>query len=172
MMTMEARKRQGARALAQAFIALLVFGAGLDPLRSDERSPGAVNPVGKQTLQSLSAISQRPLFAPTRRPFEPEPPAPPPAQAPEPQAPPPNVTLVGVVKDPRELQALLRLGEKDFHVRIGDDLSGWTVSDIGARSLVLTLGARSVSLALFPEKSPSSGSGLGMKRRGGASDNQ
>jgi hypothetical protein len=132
-----------------------------------------VNPVAKETLQNLSATSQRPLFAPTRRPFAPDPPPPPPAEAPAPQPPPPpNVTLVGVVKDANVLQALLRLGEKDLHVKIGDDLSGWTVADIGARSLVLTLGERTVSLNLFPEKPPAVAAGSAMKKRGGAADNQ
>jgi hypothetical protein len=134
--------------------------------------PTLLNPVAKQTLQNLSATSQRPLFAPTRRPFAPDPPPPPRVAESAPESPPPNVTLVGVVKDASALQALLRLGEKDLHVKIGDDLSGWKVAEIGERSLVLTLGARTVSLALFPEKPSAAAPGFAMKRRGGAGDNQ
>jgi hypothetical protein len=123
----------------------------------EQQSQTIANPLAKQSLRSLSATLQRPLFAPSRRPppaeaapiarvEEPAAPLPPPPQ--------PTVVLVGTLIDAQGPQAILRSGNdnKDKRVRVGDDVSGWKIKDIDDRHLTLALDDRTFSVDLFPEK--------------------
>ena len=120
---------------------------------SEQSGPAIMNPLAKQSLQSLTATLQRPLFAPSRKPPPPEPP--PVVRAEEPPPPPqqPTVVLVGTMIDAQGPQAILRSGSdnKDLRVRVGDDLSGWKITDIDEGHLTLALNDRTFSVALFPE---------------------
>jgi hypothetical protein len=107
------------------------------------------NPLAAQSLERLSATVDRPLFSPSRRP-----PPGPVAQAPEPPvppAPPPDLVLSGIVMDGQSARAVVRVGaqKKILHAQIGDNIDGWTVSQIEGRRLVLSLDGRFATYTLF-----------------------
>lgn len=125
--------------------------------------PGAVlaNPLAAQPLDRLSATRERPLFVPSRRPA-----APPPVAvarrvepAPPPPSPPPSVSLLGIVWDDEDAQAIVRPGTSDkvIHVRVGDEIAGWKVTQLDRRQLVLSLEDRSATFELFKSRSASKG---------------
>jgi len=134
-----------------AFCSISIFGAD-----GNAQSPAAsplANPLQTQMLENLSATRDRPLFSPSRRP-----PAPPPApvemvyEPPPPPAPPPalDVTLFGVVLDGDGARAIVRAGTAEMQrVQIGDQIGGWTVSQIEGRQLVLSLDGRVATITLF-----------------------
>jgi hypothetical protein len=124
---------------------------GSRPLEQPNAS--IANPLAKQSLQSLSATLNRPLFAPSRRPPPPEPKAVARSEEPPPPPPQPAIVLVGTMIDALGPQAILRSGgdNKDLRVRVGDDISGWKVKDINESRLTLSLDERIVSVGLFPE---------------------
>jgi hypothetical protein len=107
------------------------------------------NPLAAQFLERLSATVDRPLFSPSRRP-PPEPVAQAP-QPPVPPAPPPALVLSGIVMDGERARAVVRVGaeKKILHAQIGDNIDGWTVSQIEGRRLVLSLDGRFASFTLF-----------------------
>jgi hypothetical protein len=106
-----------------------------------------------QALENLSATRDRPLFSPSRRP--PAPPPPPVEMVYEPPPPPPpppapDVTLFGVVVDGDGARAIIRAGTAEMQrVQIGDEIGGWTVSQIEGRQLVLSLDGRLATFTLF-----------------------
>jgi hypothetical protein len=114
------------------------------------------NPVAQVPLDRLSDTRNRPLFSLSRRPL-----APPdhPAMAPvEHAAPrpslsvsPPGVALFGIVVGAQGARALIATGagERIIGVRPGDDVSGWTVTAITQRRLVLSRAERSATFTLF-----------------------
>jgi general secretion pathway protein N len=115
----------------------------------DSSSVTLSNPLAAQSLERLSATVDRPLFSPSRRP-----PPGPVAQAPEPTAPPPpppDLVLSGIVMDGESARAIVRVGaeKKVVRAQIGDDIGGWTVSQIEGRTLVLSLDGRFVTFTLF-----------------------
>lgn len=117
------------------------------------------NPVARRSLADFPAALQRPLFSPNRRKATTEPPPPPPVaqEPPKPPPAPPAVALIGVIADPEGSQALLRSGgDKTIRVRVGDDVMGWRVAQIDVQQLTLALGDRTVSIALFAQKSANS----------------
>jgi hypothetical protein len=118
--------------------------------------PSAVlsNPIVAQSIDSLSATRERPLFSPTRRPPAPPAAAPPPMvrrAAPAPPPSPPGVVLLGVVIGADTASAFVRSEppDKTLRVGIGDDIGGWKVSQIERRELVLSLGDRSATFKIF-----------------------
>jgi len=115
-----------------------------------------VNPLARQSLEQLSATLTRPLFAASRRKAAPNPTsvAPPRQEPPDPPRSAPNVTLVGIISDPNGSQAVLRSGgsAKDIRTRVGDNVDGWKVTDIGKQNLTLALEDRTVSVVLFTQK--------------------
>ncbi len=123
------------------------------PLAGEGREGGAVHPspLAAQPLDRLSATRERPLFSPTRRP----PPPPPPHVAapapPPPPPPPPDVALFGIVMDGDEAHAVVRASPADkiMRVRVGDDIGGWKVAEIGGRRLVLSLDDRIATFMMF-----------------------
>jgi general secretion pathway protein N len=111
----------------------------------------AANPLARAPFERFSQTRERPLFSATRRPPPPAPVAvtrePPPPPPPEP----PGLILVGVLQDSAGARALVRTSptEKIRVVRMGDELGGWRVAEIGPRRLVLSRDARSNAYALF-----------------------
>jgi hypothetical protein len=112
------------------------------------------NPIVAQSIDSLSATRERPLFSPTRRPPAPPAAAPAPivrraAAAPPPS--PPGVVLLGVVIGADAARAFVRSEppDKTLRVGIGDDIGGWKVSQIERHELVLSLGDRSATFKIF-----------------------
>jgi hypothetical protein len=114
------------------------------------------NPVAEVPLDRLSDTRNRPVFSPSRRP--PAPPAPPDTavhveRAPEPLAlpSPPGVALFGIVVGAQDARAFIATGAANriIGVRAGDDVSGWTVTAITQRDLVLSRAERSATFTLF-----------------------
>jgi hypothetical protein len=114
------------------------------------------NPVAEVPLDRLSGTRNRPLFSPSRRP--PAPPAPAAIAASVERAPqplpllsPPGVALFGIVVGAQGPRAFIGTGEADriIGVRPGDDVSGWTVTAITQRDLVLSRAERSATFTLF-----------------------
>jgi hypothetical protein len=109
------------------------------------------NPLAAHSLDSMSATRERPIFSPSRRP----PPPPPQPIVLFPSAPPPIVppglTLFGVVMEADEALAVVRVAPRNdiVRIRIGEEISGWKVTQIERRKLVLSLGDRSATFALF-----------------------
>ena len=114
------------------------------------------NPVAEVPLDRLSDTRNRPLFSPSRRP--PAPPAPAATAAPAERAPqplpllsPPGVALFGIVVGAQGARAFIATGTAGqiIGVRPGDDVSGWTVTAITQRDLVLSRAERSATFTLF-----------------------
>jgi hypothetical protein len=120
-----------------------------------EAGAALTNPVAALSLEQLSATRERPLFSPSRRPpAPPDAPAPPPQVAeapPPPPAAPPTLTLFGIVAGPEGARAIVRTqaGSEVLRLRVGDTVQGWEVSDIARTELVLRLGDRVETVALF-----------------------
>lgn len=98
-----------------------------------------------------TAMLQRPLFSPTRRP---PPPVKPfvadPIKAVELQAAVPNVFLSGIILGNGHGIALLHRPQDQSAVRVplGGEIDGWTVAEIRPRALVLRQGERSVTVEM------------------------
>jgi general secretion pathway protein N len=138
--------------IAVVVLSCIVSSATRAHAQPSEQTVGTLaNPLEVQPLDRLSATRERPLFSPTRRPTPPPPPPPPPEAAPVAVAPqPPNVQLFGIVMDDQGARAIVRAGsEKVDRVQIGDDIGGWTVSQIEGRRLVLSLDGRFATFTLF-----------------------
>lgn len=99
------------------------------------------NPLASLDKESLGNITERPLFAPTRRPPPaPVPPAATPLAPPQP-APPraPDYTLLGILRDGDRAIALLRHRSEGRSLRVeaGDTIGGWEIAAVGAVSVRL-----------------------------------
>jgi hypothetical protein len=149
------------RAIAAATFAPLVailVGAADEAPSAQVQTEVATTPLASQSLESLSATRERPLFSPTRRP-----PPPPPVivQGPPPPPPPPpapDVALFGIVMDGENARAIIRPGPgaKVTRVGIGDDVGGWKVAQIDGRKLVLMLDGRMATFVMFTTKNANS----------------
>jgi general secretion pathway protein N len=112
-------------------------------------APGETN--GVPSLEDLTATRDRPLFSSTRRP-------PPPPEEPD-EAPPIteakslNFELVGIVRSADAAYAIVRNTESKQETRVprGERFSGWTIDEIGERSVVLSGEAKRVRLRLYDE---------------------
>lgn len=125
--------------------------AGAEAPASPQAGVALANPLAALTMEQLSAIVDRPLFSPNRhraptsaaaRDPEPQTPAPPP---------PPNLVLSGVVMDGEGARVVVLVGpeKKALRAQIGDEIGGWTVTQIEGRKLVLSLGGRIATFTLF-----------------------
>jgi hypothetical protein len=107
------------------------------------------NPLAAHPLEELSQTRDRPLFSATRRAPAPALASVPQIVAPPPPLPPPSVVLIGVVSDGVGARAVVRGGQKTIRAELGQEIEGWTVTQIEPRRLVLSHDGRSVSFALF-----------------------
>jgi hypothetical protein len=108
------------------------------------------NPLAAQSLERLSATVDRPLFSPSRR----RAPTPPVGRDPEPRVPPPpppSLVLSGVVMDGESARVVVLVGaeKRILRAQIGDEIGGWTVSQIEGRKLVLSLDGRFATFTLL-----------------------
>lgn len=128
------------------------------PLRADDAAPAGRaqahaatldNPLAAHSLDELTATRDRPLFTRGRRPPAVAHAAP--AVAAPPPAPPPQLALFGIVVEAGEASAVVRgaPSEKVMHVRVGDQVDGWEVSQIAERQIVLSQDDRSVTFTMF-----------------------
>jgi hypothetical protein len=120
-------------------------------------------------LEDLAATRDRPLFSATRRP-------PPPPEEPD-EAPPIteakslNFELVGVVRSADAAYAIVRNTESKQETLVprGQRFSGWTIEEIGERSVVLSGEAKRVRLRLYDEsKAP----GVSIRKVGEPDDDE
>lgn len=132
----------------------VIAAAGLAgaPVCAEEAAPAQSstldNPLATRSLAEFGATRDRPLFTSSRRPPAPPavarraPPPPPPA--------PPELALYGTLLDSDGASAIVRTGsDKPVHVRVGDEVDGWAVTEIAERQIVLALGGRSARFAMF-----------------------
>ena len=129
---------------------------GVDATGQTPVDPSAVlsNPIVAQSIDSLSATRERPLFSPTRRPPARPAAAPPPLVRrtdPVPPPSPPGVVLLGVVIGADTARAFVHSEspDKTLRVGIGDDIGGWKVNEIERHELILSLGDRSATFKIF-----------------------
>ncbi len=128
-------------------------------------APGEAN--GVPPLEDLAATRDRPLFSSTRRP-------PPPAEEPDEapaitEAKSLNFELVGIVRSADAAFAIVRNTESKQETRVprGERFSGWTIDEIGERSVVLSGEAKRVRLRLYDEsKAP----GISIRKVGAPDD--
>ena len=108
-----------------------------------------------------NAITQRPLFEPSRRPYvqkiEPPEPEPTPESvvktpepAPEKETPPPGVLLQGVIADKERNAALISVnGQEPSWVTQGQDIQGWTLNAIGNDWIEISRQARIIRVDMY-----------------------
>jgi general secretion pathway protein N len=125
-----------------------------------ELPPLVGNPIAQVPLDRLSATRDRPLFSASRRPTAPPPPPAAPriehaAQRSPVQS--PSVALFGIVIGAQGPRAFIGTGPTDpiVGVRPGDDVSGWRVTAITQRSLVLSRADLSATFMLFSPENAS-----------------
>jgi type II secretory pathway component PulC len=125
---------------------------GADAPAPAQNSDGVTlsNPLAARSMERLSAIVDRPLFSPSRH----RAPTPPLGRDPEPRAvppPPPSLVLSGVVMDGESARVVVLVGaeKRVQRAQIGDEIGGWTVSQIEGRKLVLSLDGRFATFTLF-----------------------
>jgi general secretion pathway protein N len=110
--------------------------------------------------QRFDEISARPLFAASRRPYEP--PVEPEADAPPPvEVPPTALQLIGVVLAEQDRSALVRPegGDRAIWVREGDRLEGWVIEEITRDRVQLQRDDLMETIALRPDDERMSPSG-------------
>jgi hypothetical protein len=151
--------RMTANAVFLLYWTTAALGADAPAPAQDSSGVTLSNPLAAQSVERLSATVDRPLFSPGRRP-----PPRPVAQAPEPTAPPPpppDLVLSGIVMDGESARAVVRVGaeKKVVRAQIGDDIGGWTVSQIEGRKLVLSLDGRFATFMLFDREPASRNAG-------------
>ena len=135
-----------------AYAAIALVSAAAFAVHADEVAPaptGALdNPLAAHPLAELAATRDRPLFTASRRP--PAPPAVARVAPPPPPPPPPELALFGTLVDSDGASAIVRKGsDKPIAVRLGEELDGWAVTEIGDRQIVLALGDRSATFTMF-----------------------
>jgi hypothetical protein len=141
------------RLLTPALLLLWTIAAfGADAPAPAQGSNGGTlsNPLAAQPIEAFSAIVDRPLFSPSRH-GAPAPLATRDSETRTPPPPQPNLVLTGVVMDGTSARVIVLVGPERKIVRaeIGDEIGGWTVSQISGRELVLSLGGQSASYTLF-----------------------
>lgn len=130
---------------------------GIEAATSDVRATMPAPP--NATGPSISALADRPLFEPGRRPYKPPPPAPPPppVAAPPPPAPPPAKTpaqqgyqLTGTLLIQGKHVAMLRHqgAPRTLRVSEGAEVGGWTAVRIQQGRITFRLGDREDDLEL------------------------
>ncbi len=136
-----------------AFIAVVLVGTPIaraaDLTTASHHPPRALeNPLATISLDQLRATQERPLFAPARQ----RPSAPVlVSHAPPPPPEPPKLSLSGVVFDKKGPIAIVRTDPngKPMHVRLGDAVGGWRVTQIKRQRLVISLDDRSAIVKMF-----------------------
>jgi hypothetical protein len=123
--------------------------------------PARLNPLEGLDGQSLTAMTDRPLFNPGRAPRPAEPPPPPP---PDPVEPPPadpqpaavgpaeqDFTLLAVAAGPAGRVAALRIAATGevLYLREGQPVTTWTLLSVEEKSVVIGTREASVTLKLF-----------------------
>jgi hypothetical protein len=133
-----------------AFLGYLSFSRQEPPQPVSEiaaSTPRALQPRPVRELANYAAISERPLFAASRRPTPPPPPKeiavaqPPPEPAPPLPREFPAVTLLAVALSPDRREAVLRLPTGGSSTLVeGAEFQGWTLVEVAADRVVFRLG--------------------------------
>jgi len=117
------------------------------------------NPLHSITVESMSAMVERPLFNQTRAPppvVVEQPPPPEPAMEPEPQAVadstgPQDFTLLGVSIKGGERVALVRYNKTNevFRLKLGQYLSDWELRSVESQEIVIARADSELTIRLF-----------------------
>ncbi len=120
------------------------------PVSTDQVSRPVGNPLVSIDKTALENWVNRPLFAPARRRPAPQTAA---ARSSAPK-PPPEYTLIGVVLHPNRTTALLRSVSSgaNFHVEVGDTLSGWKVATVDRNAVTLVHDDEPAQIIRFKEE--------------------
>lgn len=124
---------------------------------ADDVPPSSANPLIRIAIGSLDEIVERPLFSPDRRAPAEEPPAvvefTPPAEE---QFSPDDFTLLGVVDAGADKTALVRSNRTNevLRLRPGQDFDGWTLQEVGDKSVIIAREGQDYPLKLFGTKPP------------------
>ncbi|WP_457645940.1 hypothetical protein [Profundibacter sp.] len=122
-------------------------------------SSSATAPVTNRPAVYYAAITERPLFDPTRRPYAPEqvavepevdevPKAPTPE--PEQETPPPSISLQGIMTRDNKKAALIGINDGDsVWVLQGDPVADWTLSNIGNDWIEISRDARNIRVDMY-----------------------
>jgi hypothetical protein len=136
---------------SEATPAVLVAGPAPAPASSadPDQSRRALPPV-----DAFVSMVDRPLFAPARRPIDPDFEVADLELSPwtvEPAAAPvyPDVSFIGSIEENGRVRALLGDGGNVRGVALGDTVDGWTVFDIDARRLKLSLNGEILELTIL-----------------------
>jgi len=159
----------GLTALAGVNLLLMVM-AVVQFWQRDENAIGAVEWTPKLSLMTSSAqearaiddtgeILARPVFFKSRAPYVPPPPAPPPPPVANSTPPPiinpdPGLLLAGVMITDRVRKAYLvkKADSQGTWASEGENLMGWKVHSVSAKSVTLQLQDRTVKLLLYPQR--------------------
>ncbi len=105
----------------------------------------------------ITALSERPLFSPTRTRYEPVKKVKTPQQAPEeiviaptkpPDIPPPEVEFLGVISENGTYSALLKAQNEEKWYRSGDRIGDWTILNVYGDHINLGHGEQTISVHL------------------------
>jgi hypothetical protein len=135
-------------------LSVLIFSAAARTEEQGRTLAPLTNPVAATPLEQLSAIIDRSLFSPNRRPAAVPPSVVRAPAASEPPSAPPNVILLGVVMDGQNARAVIRVGTEKrlLRAQMGDDIEGWRIAQIDGRKVVLaSQDGRFVTYKLFSD---------------------
>jgi general secretion pathway protein N len=124
------------------------FATASVPTLAEDQGPSAL-PWLK--LKDLSAMRERPLFAPTRRP-----PPPPPIVTVAPQRPPetPRMVLTGIIVNQSETIVVLRnvATSESISLRSGESVGPWRVQAQNDHSVILSDGTKQFTLEMYTDQ--------------------
>lgn len=115
-----------------------------------------------KSLEEMTAIRERPLFSPSRRPVEV--PAMPDVAEEVPMIAPLNAALIGVITSSEgDGLALIKMnGQNDVaRLRIGETIEGWQLDKIESHAVTFTNGDQATTLTFPESKAEATGDGSG-----------
>ena len=143
------------------------------------RPVAALNPLSGLNAEAFTAIVERPLFNPTRRPAPPPAPEvepvvelseePPPAVAAEPEVKPEDFSLLAITSVDGTATALVRWNPTNqvYQVKQGQPVSDWQLLKIGALDVTLGRDGKTLQLKLFQTFGPAPPAGVNLMNPGG-----
>lgn len=144
------------------------------------RPVAALNPLSGLNAETFTAIVERPLFNPTRRPAPPPAPEVEPAELPEeplpavaamPEVKPEDFSLLAITAVDGTATALVRWNPTNqvYHVKQGQPVSDWQLMKIGALDVTLGRDGKTLQLKLFQTFGPAAPpAGVSIMNPGGA----
>lgn len=146
-----------ARLTEQGAEALPPRNSGKSAPAKSAANPVPLNPLSELKVASLEEITNRPLFNPLRKPAPPPPPAV--AEAPEVTEPvqqeaavnPDDFALLAIASGDFGRTAVVRWNPTNevLHLKLGQELSGWQITEVGDREVTIGRDGKTLVLKLF-----------------------